>query len=351
MKPVILFDPHWRTVSELFSASVFADFKNRFDVAWGKDASIPADLFKQHWPSTSGLVAASPVVTAEMLENAPSLKVIVEVSGAFPDTIDYAACAKHNVEVLSCSPGFRTSVAEIGLAMALSSARGLIVEHELFRHGKENWLEDKPETDFTLHGAQVGFIGFGQIAQELSRLLAPFRTKIKAFDPWLSEQHAKGLGVELCGFDEVLHWSRCLFVTASPTTENEGLLSASALSKLGDNALLVVLSRAHLVDFDALTAEAVSGRLRIATDVFPEEPMPAGHPIRQAANALLSPHRAAAVEGGRQLIGEMIVDDLSAIFSGKTERRLAIADVNTIAAVTGVTDADRVADMAASRNT
>jgi phosphoglycerate dehydrogenase-like enzyme len=286
-----------------------------------------------------------------MLANAPSLKTIIEVSGAFPDTIDYTACVEHNVEVLSCSPGFRTSVAEIGLAMALSSARGLIAEHELFRQGKENWLEDKVETDFTLRGAPVGFIGFGQIAQELTRLLAPFQPMIKAYDPWLSERRAESFGIELCGFDEVLHWSRCLFVTASPTTENEGMLSANALSKLADNALVVVLSRAHLVDFDALTAEAVSGRLRIATDVFPEEPMPADHPIRQAANALLSPHRAAAVDGGRQLIGEMIVDDLSAIFSGKTERRLARADSTTIAAVTGVTDSDRVADMATSRKT
>ncbi len=351
MKPVILFDPHWRTVSELFSVSMLADFQNRFDVVWGENAPIPTDVFEQFWPSASALVAATPVVTAEMLANAPSLKTIIEVSGAFPDSIDYAACIENNVEVLSCSPGFRTSVAEIGLAMAISGARGLFVEHELFRNGKENWLEDKPETDFTLHGSQIGFIGFGQIAQELSRLLAPFAPRIKAYDPWLPNQRAEEFGIELCDFHEVLLWSRCLFVTASPTTENEGLLSRSALSKLSDNTMVVVLSRAHLVDFDALTAEAVSGRLRIATDVFPEEPMPADHPIRLAANALLSPHRAAAIEGGRQLIGEMIVDDLTAIFAGKTDRRLASADAKTIAAVTGVTDADRVADMATSRRT
>ena len=139
-------------------------------------------------------IAASPVISEETLQSAPKLKAIIEVSGAFPDTIDYAACAERGVEVLSCSPGFRSAVAEMGLAMTLSATRGLVREHEAFRFGTERWLMDCADTDFTLFGAKVGFVGFGQIAQEMARLLAPFNVEISAFDPWLPETVSSEFG-------------------------------------------------------------------------------------------------------------------------------------------------------------
>ncbi|MBX2838459.1 MAG: hydroxyacid dehydrogenase [Gammaproteobacteria bacterium] len=341
MKPTVILAPHWRTMNELFSPEALTTLQSRYELVWSNDDPIPGSLLSDALLSASALISATPVVSELTLDRAPILKTIIEVSGAFPDTIDYAACAARGVEVLSCSPGFRTTVAEMGLAMAIGSARGLYTEHELFRHNKEHWLEDHADTDFTLYGANIGFVGFGQIAQELNRLLAPFNPKVKTFDPWLSESAAEKHAVELVGFDDVLCWSRCLFITASPTTENKALLSTEALRKMPDHALLVILSRAHLVDFDAVTAEAQSGRLRVATDVFPHEPLSSDHPIRTASNALLSPHRAAAVTGGRQLIGDMIVDDLATIDAGQPQRRLAIANANTITALAGVGDASR----------
>ncbi len=349
MKPVVIFDPHWRTVDELFSKAALTEFKQNFDIVWGRDEPIPDDVFTQAWPGAFAYVAAEPVVTAALLADAASLRCVVEVSGAFPDTIDYASCAESKVEALSCAPGFRNAVAEMGLAMALSSARGLITEHESFRHGNERWLEDNTETDFSLYGAQVGFVGYGQIARELTRLLVPFGVQIKAYDPWLQSEDVLPANVVPGSLDEVAAFSRCLFVAAAPTRENEGLVSASVLSQLADHSLVVVLSRAHLVDFDALTAEAASGRLRVATDVYPSEPLAADHPMRSASGALLSPHRAAAVRGGRQLIGDMVLHDLLAIRSGKPERQLGVANLQTIAAVAGVGDASQVADMAAAR--
>lgn len=351
MKPVVILDPHWRSVSELFSDASYQQLVQNFDIVWGKDNPIPPEVLQQAWPTAFAYVAAEPQINAAVLESAVNLQAVVEVSGAFPDTIDYPLCAQKNIEVLSCAPGFRNAVAEMGLAMALTCARGLMTEHESFRHGREHWLEDNSVTDFTFYGAPVGFIGFGQIARELTRLLSPFGVAIKAYDPWLSAQTLAQYQVESCSLDELFRWSRCLFVAASPTRENQGLVSAPLLAQMQDHSLVIVLSRAHLVDFDALTAEAVSGRLRIATDVFPSEPLAADHPLRSATNALLSPHRAAAVKGGRQLIGDMIVHDLLAIRSGSAERMLGVANLDTINAVAGVGDASQVADMAGSRTT
>jgi len=345
----VILDPHWRGMSELFSDADRARLDSVASLVWGRDASIPKDVYDDALKDTEVLIACDPVVDAATLEAAPNLRMVIEVSGAFPDTVDYAACADRGIEVLSCAPGFRQSVAEMGLAMALSGARGLIDEHEAFRSGQEGWLQDRPERDFTLYGASVGFVGFGQIAQELTRLLVPFAPTIQAYDPWLPEHVAAEYGATLKPLDDVLRSSKCLFVTAIPTAENRGLLNTDRLSLMQDGALLILLSRAHLVDFDALRNAVQSGRLRAAIDVFPQEPVPADDPIRTIDGATLSPHRAAAVSGGRQLIGQMICDDLEALRDGRPDRRLAVADRKRINLLAGADDSAAVGDMAKDR--
>jgi phosphoglycerate dehydrogenase-like enzyme len=76
------------------------------------------------------------------------------------------------------------------------------------------------------------------------------------------------------------------------------------------------------VDFDALTEAARQKHVRVAIDVFPVEPVTLDDPVRSLPNAILSPHRAAAVEGGRHLIGKMLADDVIAMIEGRSERRL-----------------------------
>ena len=83
-----------------------------------------------------------------------------------------------------------------------------------------------------------------------------------------------------------------------------------------DSAMLILLSRAALADFDALAAEAGSGRLRIATDVFPEEPVDENDPLRQIPNMLFSAHRAGALTSALQQIGAQVLEDLEQIAAG-----------------------------------
>lgn len=339
IKPVLILDPDWRRMDELFSDAARHRLFEEYDVIWGRDGRIPKDVLAEALPRAEVLIAAMPCVTADTLKLAPNLHTIIEVSGAFPDTINYAACFEANIEVLSCAPGFRRAVAEMGLAMALAGARGLVDEHEAFRRGDEHWLSDRPGIDFSLYGADVGFVGFGQIAQELSRLMEPFQPRVRAYDPWLASSAAIALGAELVPLDEVLSQSQCLFVTAAPTSENYHLLNSERLGMLKSNALLVVLSRAHLIDFSALEAELASGRIRACIDVFPVEPLMPDASIRQAQSTILSPHRAAAVDKGRQLIGDLILSDLKAIKARDPKRKLSLANRNTISELAGVGDA------------
>ena len=93
---------------------------------------------------------------------------------------------------------------------------------------------------------------------------------------------------------------------------------------------MILISRAWCADFPALMAAAGEGRIQVATDVFPDEPLAVDAPLRQSRNVILSPHRAAAVPGGRQLIGDMILHDVAAILDGTPARQLKRADPSVV---------------------
>ncbi len=348
-RPTLILDVHWRKIDELFAASDLELLKQHVELVWGRDEPIPAAILSEALPRASVLVAASPHVDANTLARAPELHTIIEVSGAFPDTIDYTACAQKGVQVLSCAPGFRESVAEMALAMTLAGGRGLVREHENFRDGSEHWLADKADTDFTLFNASVGFIGYGSIARATRRLLQAFDVSVKAFDPWLDPDTAVREHVELMELDSLMSQCRVVYVTAAPTRSNFQMVNEKVIAAMQRSSLLVVISRAHLIDFDAVVDAAATGHIRLAIDVFPDEPLDISHRLRGLPDVILSPHRAAAVHGGRQLIGRMIVNDVLNKLQGNPERQLQIARLEHVEELSSVDDAHKVAAIAADR--
>lgn len=139
---------------------------------------------------------------------------------------------------------------------------------------------------------------------------------MRVFDPWLSPEALRREGLEPVGLDELLSSSDVVQVVASVTSENERMLGRAELARMAPGALLVLLSRADVVDFDALAEACREGRIRAATDVLPEEPLPADSPLRSVPNLLLSAHRAGALESALLEIGERTVADLELMARG-----------------------------------
>lgn len=327
MKPLLILDQHFRKLEELFRPEAFRRLCALCDVRGGKNRPMERSEVLGLLPDASFYVSARPELTEEEVASAPHLRATIEVAGAFRAGLAYQACFDRGVEVLSCSPGFRQSVAEMTLAMILAGARGLVAEHEAFRAGSEHWLDDQEGRDFSLYGQSVGFIGYGQISRETHRLMAPFAPLVMAFDPFLKDA---GPDVVLTDLAALCANCRVVVVAAVPSEETRGLLSAELIASLMPGALIVVISRAWSVDFPALMAAADAGRITVATDVYPDEPVMRTDPIRSIRGVIHSPHRAAAVAGGRQLIGDMILHDISAILDGRDERQLKRADLAQI---------------------
>lgn len=329
-KPLLLLDQHFRTISELFREEVLTALKSMFDVHGGYEGPMDRNEFLSWLPATEVIVAAKPEMDATELALAKNLRAVIEVSGTFQDGLDYDYCFKNGIEVLSCSPGFCQAVAEMTLGLLLAGCRGIVEEHERMRIGEERWLDDHVGRDFTLHRQSIGFVGFGEIARECTRLLEPFSPTIKVFDPWISSKSASLDRVGFCELEELFSTCRAVIVAASPTDENYRLVSKSLIDRLPSGAVVVLASRAHVVDFDALVGAANSGKIRFAADVFPSEPLEQTSLYRSAGNVIWSPHRAAAVDGGRQPIGDMILRDCKNILNGHPGRSLKAADRSTV---------------------
>ena len=187
MKPLLILDQHFRKLEELFRPESYRALTALCDVRGGQNWSMERSEVLRLLPEAQIYVASRPTLTAKELDRAPHLKATIEVSGAFREGLDYAACFARGIDVLSCSPGFRNAVAEMTLGLMIAGGRSIVAEHEAFRRGAERWLDDREDSDFTLYGQTIGFIGYGQISRETHRLLAPFSPKVLAYDPFLSD--------------------------------------------------------------------------------------------------------------------------------------------------------------------
>jgi phosphoglycerate dehydrogenase-like enzyme len=312
---VIIVDPLPRTLAMICDAPTRARLEALGPLVVHEDGRMPDHVVDRHLPDAVAILGQT-AMPAERLGRAPQLRAIVNVEGNFLPNVDYEAAAARGVHVLNASPAFALPVAEMALGMAIDLARGISGADRAMRAGAEVYGLDGNEDAFLLTGSPVGIVGFGDLGRELHRLIAPFRCPVSVYDPWLPELAIRAAGAEPAPLDDLLAASKVIFVFASVTSENEGFLGRAQLERIQPGAALLLMSRAGVVDFDALTDLVAAGRFTAATDVFPEEPLAPGHPARSLPGMLLSPHRAGGMREAFLQIGRLAVADLELIVRG-----------------------------------
>lgn len=333
MKPSVIVTPDFRTMSEIFDDETEARLRERFDVVWGRDGAMPVDAFRSALDTAWAVVFGTWHYGADALAHAgPQLRAVLEVGGghSHPD-LDYQACFDRGIAVGSCAPAFGPSVAEMALALTLAAKRLVPEGDAAFRDGRERWLHDGNDGATTLYGATVGFVGAGGLARSLQRLLEPFDVRVLAYDPFVAGDELRDRSIEPADLPSLFERSDVVYVLATPTPANRHLVSRSLMERLRLDDLLVVMSRAHLVDFEAMTDLVLNRSFRVAIDVFPEEPFPEHHRLRNAPNTVFSAHRAGAIPAALHEIGRMVVDDLEAFAEGGIGTRMQYATPEMIA--------------------
>jgi phosphoglycerate dehydrogenase-like enzyme len=329
-RPLVLFDPVPRSRALIFTDALWQRLNSEARVISHEEGRMPDAMVEKHL-NEAALIIGQTDLPRERLDRAAKLRAIINVEGNFLPNVDYATCFARGIKVLGVAPAFAVPVAEMGIAFALDLARGVTAADRAFRAGTERYgLAGNTESSL-LTGCAVGIIGFGNLGQALLPLLQPFRPKtIRAFDPWLPEGYLRDFGLTPATLDEVLSASQVSFVLAGVTSENRGMISAREFALIPDGAAFVLLSRADVVDWDAFMQATWDGRIRAATDVFPEEPAPPDEPARKNPHVLLSSHRAGGVRQAFHRIGEMTVDDALLVLQGLPPVRLQAARAETV---------------------
>ena len=325
----ILYDPEPRSTTEIFTHAEFTALRAAHEVVeWqGEDRN---EFYAGHLPQTEILISQQ-AMGSDRLAIAPKLRAIFNVETNFLPNIDYEECFRRGIHVLAPGGVFAAPVAEMALGMALSLARNIHGEHAAFLRGEEKWLFEGNAQSELLAGSTAGIIGFGDLGRALHRLLQPFSPRVQVHDPWLPPGHLRRLGVEPVGFDELMSGNRFVFVMATITSDNAGMVDARAIGLMQQGAMLLLMSRAAAADFAALTQAARSGRIKVATDVFPVEPLPKDDPIRQVPNMLFSPHRAGALTFALREIGTRVLEDLDLVKRGLPPVACRRAERETVA--------------------
>ena len=315
-KPLIVIDPQPRPLEEIFEPNVWARLKDLGELAIHEGSGrMPADRFESYLPDMALLIGQSDMPKSR-LDRAPKLRAIINVETNFLQNVDYDACFERGVHVLAPGSAFAKPVAEMALGMTIDLCRGVTAADRAMRRAEEKWLLDGAEGCFSLYGARVGLIGFGDLARAFTPLVAPFGCPIKAYDPWVSEHFMAGFGVAAAPLEEVLKTSQIIIVFASVTSENQGFLGKREFEMITPGSVFLLMSRAGVVDFPEFLRQVGSGRFRAATDVFPQEPAPSDEPARKVEGLLLSPHRAGAMTDAVYEIGRQTVADADLILRG-----------------------------------
>jgi phosphoglycerate dehydrogenase-like enzyme len=326
--PLVISAPEPRTLDLIFEPDALAQFRSKYRIVETSPqgvADLPAEVL-----SEARYIVGQPPINPETLERMRSLRCIFNVETNLINNMPYETLFARGIHVVTTGLVFAEPVAELGLAMALNLARGVIDADLAFRQGHELWGGDGNKTARLLSGADVGIVGFGDLGRALNRLLSGFRARTKVFDPWLPPSILIENEVQPATLDEVLTTSDFVFVVASVTSENKGFLGAEAFARMRKGAAFILLSRADVVDFPALMDAVKSGHILAASDVFPQEPLAKDHPVRTLPGFIRSAHRAGALDIAFKRMGDMVLEDMDLVDRGLPPLRGKRAERETV---------------------
>jgi phosphoglycerate dehydrogenase-like enzyme len=326
----IFLAPAPRAVSDIFDESDLVRLRALGDLVEHEDGPVTDQLFEAK-AADAEIIIGQIDLPESRLRQARSLRAVFNVEGNFIPNMDYGYCFRAGIRVLNISPVFAEPVAEAALGMAIDLSRGITRSDRHFRQGTEEYGWAANRDAFSLFRQDVGLIGLGDLGKAILPLLGPFGCRIRAYDPWLPDEYIRALDCEPAPLDEIFRRSRLVFVVAGVTSQNQGFLGAQQFASMQRGSAIVLVSRAAVVDFDAMLDFAEKGHIRFATDVFPEEPLSSEHRARRTNNSILCAHQAGALHSAIKQIGKMVAADAELIMRGLPPVLCKLAQPETVA--------------------
>ncbi|WP_055700812.1 MULTISPECIES: hydroxyacid dehydrogenase [Streptomyces] len=256
-----------------------------------------------------------PVIDADVLARAPALKAVVHAAGSVKHHVTQA-CWERGLAVSSAAAANAVPVAEYTVAAVLFANKRVLDIGGLYREHRAplDWSRLFP--GFGNYRRTVGVVGASLVGRKVLELLRPHDLDLLLADPYVDAAQAAALGARHVDLDELVAGSDVVSLHAPALPETRHLLDARRLALMREGATLVNTARGSLVDTEALTAAATTGRIHAVIDVTEPEVLPTTSPLYSLPNVLLTPHIAGSLGGELRRITHSAVDEVERYCSG-----------------------------------
>jgi D-3-phosphoglycerate dehydrogenase len=296
-------------ISDALSPAAVQIFKDRgidvdFQPALGKDKEKLAAAIGDF----DGLAIRSATkVTPKILEWAKNLKVIGR-AGIGVDNVDIPAATAKGIIVMNTPFGNSITTAEHAISLMLALARQIPEADASTRAGK--WEKNK-FMGVEIFGKTLAVIGCGNIGSIVADRGLGLKMKVIAYDPFLSHERAKDLGVEKVELDELFKRADFISLHTPLTDKTRNIIDGAALKKMRKGVRIINCARGGLVDEAAVAEGLTSGHVAgAAFDVFMQEPA-TDNPLFKLPNVVCTPHLGASTSEAQENVALQVAEQMS----------------------------------------
>ncbi len=260
------------------------------------------------------IVRSVTVIDEELLEAAENLKVVGRAGNGI-DNIDLDAATRRGIMVVNTPESNTVSAAEHTIGMLLASCRNIPQANQFIKSGQ--WGRNQFKGN-ELNGKTVAIIGLGRIGGLVATRLQAFNMKVIGYDPYISNERFKLLGVEKKdNLEELMKEADIITVHTPKTEETVGMIGEKELEMARDGIRLVNVARGGIIDEKALYNALKKGKVASAAiDVFENEPCP-DNPLFEFENTVVTPHLGASTVEAQNKVGTSIARQVINVLEGK----------------------------------
>ncbi len=262
------------------------------------------------------MVRSETKVTQEVIEAGKRLQVIAR-AGVGVDNIDVESATQRGVVVVNAPTANTISAAEHTIALMLALARHIPQAHTHLKEGA--WLRH----DFVgveVRNKTLGIIGLGSVGSEVARRVQGLQMRVIAYDPFISPEYARNLGVELVSFEDLLKESDFITLHLPLTPQTKHLIGARELSLVKPGMRIINCARGGLINEQALLQAIEEGKVAgAAMDVFSKEP-PGDNPLVRNERVVATPHLGASTAEAQAGVAIDAAEQVIAVLNGQPAR-------------------------------
>ncbi len=261
------------------------------------------------------IVRSRTKVTKDVIDKANNLKIIAR-AGVGVDNIDLDAATQKGIMVVNSPESTSITVAEHTMGLLLSMARKLSIADKSVKEGK--W-EKKKFMGVELRNKTLGVIGMGRIGSQVVNRCKAFEMDAIAYDPYLPEEVANQMGVELTDLETVLKKADFITIHVPLTPETKHLISHNEFEIMKEGTFITNCARGGIIDEDALYEALKNNKIGgAALDVYEDEPPAEDSKLFELDNIVLTPHIAASTKEAQRDAAIIVADEIINLFKGGT---------------------------------